>query len=104
MPYATYKKNYCHDIIDIVIFMLKEYRLKRKYTLEQLAELCGISWRNLFRIENGNYKNTKFETIAKLLIILEFSNEDIIKFIKNVDNKYPTVDDIKSYLNKKNNT
>ena len=64
--------------------MLKEYRLKRKLTLEKLAELCDISWRNLYRIENGNYKNAKFETIAKLLVILEFSDKDIIKFIHTI--------------------
>ncbi len=67
--------------------MLKKYRLKRGYTLEQLAELCDISWRNLFRIENGNYNNAKFSTICKLLIILKFSDSDIIKFIKNIDYK-----------------
>lgn len=64
--------------------MLKEYRLKCGYTLEQLAELCDISWRNLFRIENGNYRYAKFETIAKLLIILKVSDNDILKFIKNM--------------------
>ncbi len=64
--------------------MLKEYRIKKGLTLEKLAELCDISWRNLYRIENGNYKNAKFETIAKLFVILEFSDKDIIKFIKNM--------------------
>ena len=82
----SYKLLFIYDIIVIVIKMLKEYRLKKGYTLEKLAELCNISWRNLYRIENGNYKNAKFETIAKLLIILEFSEIDIIKFIKNIKN------------------
>ena len=64
------------------MYMLKEYRIKNNYTLEELAELCDISWRNLFRIENGNYRYAKFETIAKLLIILKIPDTEIIKFIK----------------------
>ncbi len=63
--------------------MLKEYRIKNGYTLEELAELCDISWRNLFRIENGNYRYAKFETIAKLFIILKIPDNEIIKFIKD---------------------
>ncbi len=64
--------------------MLKDYRIKNGYTLEQLAEICDISWRNLVRIENGNYKNTKFETIAKLFVYLNIPDKDIIKFINNL--------------------
>ncbi len=43
--------------------MLKEYRLKKNYTLKTLAEKCEISWRNLQRIENGKINKAKFETI-----------------------------------------
>lgn len=68
--------------------MLKEYRLKRNLTVEELAEACDISWRNLFRIENGSYLYAKFETVAKLLTILEVSDKDIVKFIKDIE-KYP---------------
>lgn len=63
--------------------MLKEYRLKNGYTLEELAEICDISWRNLFRIENGNFRYAKFETIAKLLIKLNVPEEEIMKFIRD---------------------
>ena len=62
--------------------MLREYRIKNGFTLEELAEKCDISYRNLFRIENGSYRFAKFETIAKLLTVLNVSNEDIIEFIK----------------------
>ncbi len=62
--------------------MLKEYRKLRNLSLEQLAEKCNISWRNLLRIENGAYKNAKFETIKKLIKELEISDEDILKLIK----------------------
>jgi len=63
--------------------MIKKYRLIKGYTLEELAEKCDISWRNLQRIENGKYQVAKFETIQKLLITLDFSDKDIINFIKN---------------------
>ncbi len=62
--------------------MLKEYRLKRGYTLEQLAEMCNISWRNLQRIENNRLNTTKFETIKKLIIKLDIEDKDILKMIK----------------------
>lgn len=62
--------------------MLKEYRLKRGYTLEQLAEMCNISWRNLLRIENGLYKKARFETVIKIINALNIPDKEIIKFIK----------------------
>ena len=62
--------------------MLKEYRLKKGYTLEQLAELCEISWSNLYRIENGKLNQAKFETIKKIIKILEINDNDILKLIK----------------------
>ena len=63
--------------------MLKEYRIKKGYTLESLAEKCEISWRNLHRIENGQYKYARFETIQKIIAILELADEDILRFIKD---------------------
>ncbi len=63
--------------------MLKEYRLKRGYSLEKLAEMSGISWRNLQRIENGKDKDAHFETIKKLIKILNIDDNDILKYIKN---------------------
>ena len=63
--------------------MLKEYRIKKGYSLEKLAELANISWRNLQRIENGKDKDAKFNTIKKLIKILEIDDTDILKYIKN---------------------
>lgn len=62
--------------------MLKEYRLRRGYTLEQLAEECDISWRNLQRIENGKYNQARFDTVKKIMNKLKIEDRDIIKFIK----------------------
>lgn len=84
LTFVSYYFIRFNDIIVIGDNMFKEYRLKKGYTLEQLAELCEISWRNLFRIENGNYRYAKFETIAKLFTILEFSKEDILKVIDEI--------------------
>ncbi len=67
--------------------MLKEYRIKRGYSLEKLAELCEISWRNLQRIENGKANVAKFETIKKLIKILQMEDQDILKLIKNNEEK-----------------
>ncbi len=65
--------------------MLKKYRIKKGYTLEQLAELCNISWRNLYRIENGKLNTAKFETIKKIIQVLEIKDSDIIKLIRDVN-------------------
>lgn len=62
--------------------MFKEYRKLRGYTLEQLAEKCNISWRNLQRIENGKIKNARFETIRTLIKELNINDKDILKIIK----------------------
>lgn len=65
--------------------MLKEYRVKRGFTLEKLAEECDISWKNLQRIENGKYFKAKFEIIQKIIMVLEISDKDIIRFIKSLE-------------------
>lgn len=64
--------------------MLKEYRVKKGLTLEKLAELCNISWRNLHRIENGKINDAKFGTIKKIFSVLDLTNEEILKIIKDL--------------------
>jgi DNA-binding Xre family transcriptional regulator len=65
--------------------MLREFRIKKGYTIEALAEKCNISWRNLQRIENGKLNTAKFETVKKLIKALEMTDEDILKLIKDND-------------------
>lgn len=65
----------------MVILMIKEYRIKRGYTQEQLAELLDISWRQLQRIERDENK-TKITTLKKIIKELKIPNEEIINFIK----------------------
>ncbi len=61
--------------------MIKEYRKKRGYAQEQLAELIGISPRQLQRIE-ANEENTKIKTLKKIIKVLNISDEEIIDYMK----------------------
>lgn len=61
--------------------MIKEYREKRGYTQEQLAELLDISWRQLQRIEKDETR-TKISTLKKIIKILKIPNDEIIKLMK----------------------
>lgn len=61
--------------------MFKEYRKKRGYTQEYLAELLQMSWRQVQRIENETSIPT-LETFKKLVKILNINDIDIIKYIK----------------------
>lgn len=61
--------------------MIEEYRKKRGYTQEELAELIEISPRQLQRIESKQ-SETKLNTLRKIINILKISDEDIVKIIK----------------------
>ena len=63
--------------------MFKEYRLLCGYTQEKLAELTNIDTRNIQRIENENHL-PNIVSFAKLVLVLQISNEDIIKYLKAV--------------------
>ncbi len=62
--------------------MIKEYRLKNNLSQEQLAELVGISWRHLQRLEH-NEEKTRVSTFKKLVKALNLPDDEILKFIKN---------------------
>ena len=82
---------------------IKEFREKRKFTQDKLAEIVGIDPKHLSRIENGrNYPS--FEPLEKILDSLEISYEDIFKYshfldkkflIENIEKKLPTLDNEK---------
>lgn len=61
--------------------MIKENRIKRNYTQEQLAEIVNISTRQLQRIEK-NEDDTKIKTLKKLIKVLEIPDDEIINYIK----------------------
>lgn len=61
--------------------MIKEYRNLRKLSQEELAEIIGISTRQIQRIEN-NESGVSLKTLRKLIKALAIKEEDIIKIIK----------------------
>ena len=75
------EKNKKSDIICLGEKMFKEYREKRNFTQEELAELIDVSTRTIQRIENKE-TNPKIKTLRKLIHILKIKDEDIIKIIK----------------------
>ena len=62
--------------------MFKKYRIKQGFTQELTAELLGISTRHLQRIEN-NENIPSLELLKKMIKILNISDDDIIKYMKN---------------------
>ena len=58
--------------------MIKEYRKKRGFTQEQLAEKLNISTRHLQRIEKDEAKTT-IAILQKVSIILQIPDEDMAK-------------------------
>ena len=61
--------------------MIRENRLKKNLTQEELAEKVDISWRQLQRIEK-NESETRVQTLKKLVNALDISNEEIIEYIR----------------------
>ncbi len=65
--------------------MIKEYRIKNGLSQEDLAEKINISWRHMQRLEH-NESNTTVKTLKKLIQVLNISDEDILKYLKNTKN------------------
>ncbi len=65
--------------------MIKEYRIKNDLSQEDLAEKIDISWRHMQRLEH-NESNTTVKTLKKLIQVLNISDEDILKYLKNTNN------------------
>ena len=61
--------------------MIRENRLKKKLTQEELAEKVDISWRQLQRIEK-NEEETRVQTLKKLVRALDIPNEEVIRYLK----------------------
>ena len=67
--------------------VVREFRIKKGLTQEQLSEKLGISLKYISRIENGN-NGIKTQTLIKYINILGFSPNIIYKdFIENEDLK-----------------
>lgn len=71
--------------------MIKEYRKKRGFTQEQLAEELNISTRHLQRIEKDEAKTT-ITMLKKIRTILQIPDEDMVKiFYKKEEKKEKTI-------------
>jgi len=70
-----------YDIIDVVMEMIKENRIKKGFTQEELAEIINISPRQLQRIEKNEDK-TRIETIRKIIKVLQIQDKEIIDYLK----------------------
>ena len=62
--------------------MLKEYRIKKGFAQEEMAELLNISWHHYQRIEIG--KGTpSLETFIDIIEILKIPNDEAIILLKS---------------------
>lgn len=61
--------------------MIKEYRIKRGFTQEQLAEIINLSTRQLQRIEKDE-RNTSISTLIKIINILNIPDDEVVKIFK----------------------
>ncbi len=61
--------------------MIRQYRLTRNLSQEELAEEIGISWRQLQRLQY-NEENTRISTFKKIVKTLNVPDDEIIKFIR----------------------
>jgi transcriptional regulator with XRE-family HTH domain len=57
---------------------LKKYRTEKGWSQEKLAREAGISYQTLIKIERGNIKNPKIETVLKLGKALSISLDKLI--------------------------
>ena len=68
--------------------MLKEYRIKKRISQEQLESLTNLDRKTIFRIEN-NINMPLLDTFAKLCLALELTDEEIVQEVKNSIKKNP---------------
>ncbi|MBY6270085.1 helix-turn-helix domain-containing protein [Parageobacillus thermoglucosidasius] len=61
--------------------VVQRERKKRGWSLEELSKQLGgsISPSYLFRIENGEKNNPSFQTVAKLIEVLELNIEEVFQ-------------------------
>lgn len=66
--------------------MIKEYRKANKLTQEQLAEKLELSTRQVQRLESGT-DIPSFPTLQKLVLVLNISDKDLGKYVRNQKKK-----------------
>lgn len=63
--------------------MLKNERLKKDYTQEELSELTKVDPRTILRIEK-DLTIPKVNTYAKIVVALDMTDEEIGKHIRSI--------------------
>lgn len=63
--------------------MIKENRIKKNYTQEELAEIIDISPRQMQRIEKNESK-TKIDTLKKIIKVLQIPDKEILEYMKKI--------------------
>lgn len=58
---------------------LKQLRKKKGWTQEKLAQQSGISFHTLIKIERGDIKSPRLETLLKIAKALNLSIDDLLK-------------------------
>lgn len=61
--------------------MLKEYRLRKNMSQEELEDKTGLDRKTIFRIEN-DINTPLIDTFAKIVTALELSDNEIVTEIK----------------------
>ena len=59
---------------------IKTLRKKHNYTQEKLAELSGISYENIQKIESKNPHNPQLNTLEKLAKAFKISVSELLRF------------------------
>lgn len=74
------------DIISIII----KYREKNNLSINKLAELVGVGVSTLSRIEKGETEKIDYSLVAKLKIILNIPDEEILASMNSYNIKSNT--------------
>lgn len=51
-------------------FLIAEARKRKGLTIRELAEMCGVSYQNITKIENGKY-NVSIDILGKICSALD---------------------------------
>ena len=57
---------------------IRLYREKNGWTLKQVAQMIGIDYANLSRIERGVIKGVSIETVIKLSQLFEITLDELV--------------------------
>ena len=66
--------------------MIKNKRLTKHLTQENMADMLGISLRQYVRIDN-EISFPRRDVLKKLIKILDFTDEELGRYVRNMANK-----------------